>query len=88
MSKARFSLSGQTEKSATFTLEEIDAEDLKKAVLATLKVGAAITLSLSRDKSTVCLSIIDNGKVEKAYAANVAELEVLLETIQLQAELL
>lgn len=88
MPKSRFSLSAQTEKSTTFTLEAVDPEDLKATVVAVLKTGAAITLSFTKDKSSLSLSIIDNGQVQRAYAADIAELEVLMESIQLQASVL
>ena len=86
--KPRFSLNALTGDGAIQTLRSCDAEDIKRLVVAVLQAGAALTLGGTRDGSSISLAIIDKGQVTKAYAADLAELEALIETIELQAQTL
>jgi len=53
-----------------------------------IDLGVGITFAPTRDKSALAVVILDNGTTVKAYASDVAELEVIIETLLLQAQAL
>jgi len=87
MSKSRFSLSGTTGSTITEVFSQVDPSLLVETLDAMVESGVGITFAPTRDKSALSVTIMDNGEKERAFCANAAELEALLETLKIQASI-
>jgi len=83
----RYSLSKSASGNAAETWETVDPSLVMSALIALAKVGTSITFSVTRDGGTVGVMLMDDGVKYPAYAGDTVELETLLESIRLQAEL-
>lgn len=79
-------MSGPMGNGAIASLSDVEPEAFKQLLLACVKAGVAVTIGSTRDGSTVTVALLDGGQVHKAYASDAAELETIIETICLQAE--
>lgn len=60
---------------------EADAALLRRAIDGVTKCGDAIVLSLTSDQGAVSVRILHDKQVNKAYAASLDELQMLLSRI-------
>lgn len=86
--KSRFSITASTGAGATESLKDVEAEVIKQTIAACVKAGVAVTFGRTRDGSCLTLALLDGGQVHKAYAGDAAEFEAILETVQIQANLI
>lgn len=87
-SKSRFSLGSAGNKDAYLLFAEVDHSLLSLVATQATRLGVAVTFATTRDGSSACVSILDDGRVDRAYATTVEELAEILEHIADLAETL
>lgn len=85
--KSRFLLSGTTGSSVTDLWTNVDPEKLILALNKLANMGVSITFAPTRDKGAMSVTLVDDGNKTKAYPTSGDEMDVILESISLQADI-
>ena len=79
--KNRFSLVMGTSSGAIEALQDVDESALARLIVHVLQMGAGISLAITKDFSSVSITVHDGGSKSKFYATSTDELEKVIEQL-------